>query len=112
MKITAEMLQALVSINGASAYLHQDTIRSAKQAWWGNVRQAYDLDPNTKYKVAITGEDAGELRYKHSSDPVEDRPVGRFVVIHSDDIIGGRHATAEDAKASAGQHELVVQVVA
>ncbi|MGZ6308071.1 MAG: hypothetical protein ACXWP6_16555 [Ktedonobacterales bacterium] len=111
MKITPEMLQALVSINGAAAYLQVDTVRSAKQAWWGSVRQAYNLDPNTKYKVAITGEDAGELRYKHTGQPVEDRPLGRFAVIHADDIVGARHASLEDARANAGERELVVQVV-
>lgn len=100
MKITNEMLTSLAAIKTAAAFF-PDGGKSAKKSWWGQVREAYDLDPSTKYKVVTTGDNAGVLRYKSSGEPVADKPLGKYVVIDKEDI-GVRYLTADEAKAATG----------
>lgn len=111
MKITNEMLTSLAAIKTAAAFFPGTDLKTAKKSWWTQVREAYDLDPSTKYKVATTGDNAGELRYKANGEPVADKPIGKYVVIDKEDI-GVRYQTADEAKAAAdGTFDVVVLIV-
>ena len=109
MKIREDMLNALVALKAAQEVMGPDAIRPAKKTWWENVRQEYGLDPDTKYKVALIGDNAGELRYKGNGEIVPANE-GKFVVVLVD--AHTRYPTMEAAAAAVTESgEKVAQFV-